>query len=285
MADQEHGAGLRAWQRMAIVFMGELGPPLEAVARRNCIALNDCDAIEAALVRESQSAEREAALVAAAHRACAELIFKRLGLCELNDLVLSLTPADAQAALDAMLAEALKEERIAGQEREVALVAAAVSICRYRREKPIPPTVLGPHGEIKGEYHMAGQEQAALDLARQIGRLTSDDASMLRAALDKYDPAHASVSVAPTIEELIARSSLGTPEAKAIRAQADPADVARVMARVDELDEEDDGGDFEADQCGAVGDPRDPKTQVCVLEPGHDGPHRAIYVDTVKIVE
>src|SRR6185369_11204820 len=40
---------------------------------------------------------------------------------------------------------------------------------------------------------------------------------------------------AEPIEDLIARSSLGTPEALAVRAQADPAIVARVLARADEL--------------------------------------------------
>lgn len=38
-----------------------------------------------------------------------------------------------------------------------------------------------------------------------------------------------------TIDELIERSSLGTPAAKAIRGQADPAHVARALARADEL--------------------------------------------------
>jgi hypothetical protein len=41
-----------------------------------------------------------------------------------------------------------------------------------------------------------------------------------------------------TIDELIEASSLGTPEAKAIRAQADPALVDRVLKRVDELEAE-----------------------------------------------
>lgn len=40
---------------------------------------------------------------------------------------------------------------------------------------------------------------------------------------------------------------------------------------------------IESDQCGAVGNPRDPKTQVCVPEPGHDGPHKALRISHVII--
>ena len=47
-----------------------------------------------------------------------------------------------------------------------------------------------------------------------------------------YDAAGNEVS---GIDALIEASSLGTPEAKAIRAQADPALVDRVLARADEL--------------------------------------------------
>jgi hypothetical protein len=43
--------------------------------------------------------------------------------------------------------------------------------------------------------------------------------------------------VLDSIEDLIERSSLGTPEAKALREQADPALVERVMERVRELTE------------------------------------------------
>lgn len=41
-----------------------------------------------------------------------------------------------------------------------------------------------------------------------------------------------------SIEELIERSSLGTPEAKALRAQAPKEAVEAVLRRVDELDEQ-----------------------------------------------
>lgn len=43
-----------------------------------------------------------------------------------------------------------------------------------------------------------------------------------------------------TIEELVEASSLGTPEAKAARASVTDEQVARVMARLRELDAEDD---------------------------------------------
>ena len=39
-----------------------------------------------------------------------------------------------------------------------------------------------------------------------------------------------------SFDELLERSSLGTPGARAVRAQADPATVARVLERVDEID-------------------------------------------------
>lgn len=42
-----------------------------------------------------------------------------------------------------------------------------------------------------------------------------------------------------TIEELIEASSLGTPEAKAIRAEADPKAVARIMELLREFDHDD----------------------------------------------
>ena len=41
-----------------------------------------------------------------------------------------------------------------------------------------------------------------------------------------------------TIEELIERSSLGTPEAKALRESASREDVERVLRRVHELEQE-----------------------------------------------
>ena len=40
----------------------------------------------------------------------------------------------------------------------------------------------------------------------------------------------------PEIDELIARSSLGTPEAVAARAEADPEAVKRVLERVDQIE-------------------------------------------------
>jgi len=39
----------------------------------------------------------------------------------------------------------------------------------------------------------------------------------------------------PSFEELLSRSSLGTPEAVAIRKRADPKVVERILARADEL--------------------------------------------------
>jgi hypothetical protein len=44
------------------------------------------------------------------------------------------------------------------------------------------------------------------------------------------------------IRELIERGSLGTPEAKAIRATVSPEQVAKVMARVAELERTDEAG-------------------------------------------
>jgi hypothetical protein len=54
----------------------------------------------------------------------------------------------------------------------------------------------------------------------------------------------------PSIDELIERSSLGSPEAKAIRAGADPAVVQRVLDRADELAREPDETDAEQFELG-----------------------------------
>jgi hypothetical protein len=194
---------------------------------------------------------------------------------------------------------------------KIGVLSATRRPCSYLKAIHGPACVLleghsGPHG-----YRLdAGQRLANLysALADSVESMSDEEllaeaaergvdpaaerdkiVAMLHEVLDKYDPAPAPTHASPTIEKLIDRSSLGTPEAKAFRAQADPAHVARVLARVDELDQhdhdEEEDDDFQADQCGAVGDPRDPKMQVCVLEPGHDGPHRAIHVGTVEIVE
>lgn len=60
------------------------------------------------------------------------------------------------------------------------------------------------------------------------------------AMLRKLSPGKYSVDLrcpkSKSIEELIDASSLGTPEAKAIRAQADPKAVARVMTLLQESD-------------------------------------------------
>ena len=43
--------------------------------------------------------------------------------------------------------------------------------------------------------------------------------------------------------------------------------------------------DSEDDQCGSVGDPRDPRTPVCCLAPGHAGPHMQRVVSLREIKE
>ena len=51
----------------------------------------------------------------------------------------------------------------------------------------------------------------------------------------------------PDIRELIERGSLGTPEAKALRATVTKDEVARVLARVRELEAEAEGVDLDHD--------------------------------------
>jgi len=92
-----------------------------------------------------------------------------------NDMKATQVAIDLLAFLDDTTVESRTPALIAGA------YEAAVAYCRRRREGTCGPTVTGPHGEIKTQYHMMGQEQATLDCVREIGRLTPADA---RAALD-----------------------------------------------------------------------------------------------------
>lgn len=54
------------------------------------------------------------------------------------------------------------------------------------------------------------------------------------------------------------------------------------MPSVNAFGDEDDF-DEPADQCGTVGDIRDVRSPICVLKPGHSGPHRQMVIGTEEI--
>jgi hypothetical protein len=85
-------------------------------------------------------------------------------------------------------------------------------------------------------YRAVEDRLALLDEVQRLRDEITDRANVeadLRAQL-----AEAQSVQRPTIEELIERSSLGSPEAKAARASADPEQVQKILRRARELESE-----------------------------------------------